>query len=124
MQHYVIEFKILPQLALAKLSFPSIYIVVLDLGYGQLQPTRLTSKARIDARNEMRELPSRLETPDQFLVSFYKIIIKGIFNLLPFVAFFHEASLFSTGVDNEKVVVDSGKALELTNSTVFHRGRQ
>ena len=109
---------------MAKLSVPSIYIVVLDLGYGQLQPTRLTSKARIDARNEMRELPSRLETPDQFLVSFYKIIIKGIFNLLPFVAFFHEASLFSTGVDNEKVVVDSGKALELTNSTVFHRGRQ
>ena len=37
--------------------------------------------------------------------------------LLHFVAFFHVASLFSTGVDNEK-------ALELTNSTVFHRGRQ
>ena len=38
-------------------------------------------------------------------------------SLLHFVAFFHVASLFSTGVDNEK-------ALELTNSTVFHRGRQ
>ena len=37
--------------------------------------------------------------------------------LLHFVAFFHVASLFSTGVDNEK-------ALELTNNTVFHRGRQ
>ena len=37
--------------------------------------------------------------------------------LLQFVAFFHVASLFSTRVDNEK-------ALELTNSTVFHRGRQ
>jgi hypothetical protein len=37
--------------------------------------------------------------------------------LLHFVAFFHVVSLFSTGVDNEK-------ALELTNSTVFHRGRQ
>ena len=37
--------------------------------------------------------------------------------LLHFVAFFHVASLFSTRVDNEK-------ALELTNSTVFHRGRQ
>ena len=34
------------------------------------------------------------------------------------------ASLFSTGVDNEKVGVDNKKALELTNSTVFHRGRQ
>jgi hypothetical protein len=45
---------------------------MINLGYGQLQPTRLTSKARIDARNEMRELPSCLETPDQFLVSFYK----------------------------------------------------
>ena len=38
-------------------------------------------------------------------------------NLLDFVAFFHVASLLSTGVDNEK-------AIELTNITVFHRGRQ
>ena len=30
----------------------------------------------------------------------------------------------STGVDNKKVGVDNEKALELTNSTVFHRGRQ
>ena len=44
--------------------------------------------------------------------------------LLHFVAFFYVASLFSTGVDNEKVGVDNEKALELTNSTVFHRGRQ
>ena len=48
----------------------------------------------------------------------------NIFFLLHFVAFFHVASLFSTGVDNEKVGVDNEKALELTNSTVFHRGRQ
>ena len=44
--------------------------------------------------------------------------------LLHFVAFFHVASLFSTGVENEKVGVDNEKALELTNSTVFHKGRQ
>ena len=44
--------------------------------------------------------------------------------LLHFVAFFHIASLFSTRVDNKKVGVDNKKALELTNSTVFHRGRQ
>jgi hypothetical protein len=44
--------------------------------------------------------------------------------LLHFVAFFHVASLFSAGVDNKKVGVDNEKALELTNSTVFHRGRQ
>ena len=44
--------------------------------------------------------------------------------LLHFVAFFHVASLFSTGVDNKKVWVDNEKALKLTNSTVFHRGRQ
>ena len=43
---------------------------------------------------------------------------------LHFVAFFHVASLFSTGVDHEKVGVDNEKALELTNSTVFHRMRQ
>ena len=45
-------------------------------------------------------------------------------NLLHFVAFFHIASLLFIGVDNEKVGVDNEKALELTNSTVFHRGRQ
>ena len=45
--------------------------------------------------------------------------------VLYFVALFHVvASLFSTGVDNKKVRVDNEKALELTNSTVFHRGRQ
>ena len=44
--------------------------------------------------------------------------------LLHFLAFFHGASLFSTGVDNKKVGVDNVKALELTNSTVFHWGRQ
>ena len=44
--------------------------------------------------------------------------------LLHFVAFFHVASLISTEVDNRKVGVDNKKALELTNSAVFHRGRQ
>ena len=41
-----------------------------------------------------------------------------------FVAFcsFFPCSL--TGVENKKVGVDNKKALELTNSTVFHRGRQ
>ena len=47
-----------------------------------------------------------------------------LISLLHFVAFFHVASLFSTGVDNKKVGVDNENALELTNSTVFHRGRQ
>ena len=44
--------------------------------------------------------------------------------LLHFVAFFHVASPLSTGVDNEKEGVDNKKALELTNNSVFHRGRQ
>ena len=51
--------------------------------------------------------------------------------LLHFVAFFRVASLLSIGVDNwkvgadnRKVEVDNKKALELDNSTVFHRGRQ
>jgi hypothetical protein len=34
-------------------------------------------------------------------------------SLLHFVAFFHIASLLSTGVDNKKVGVDNEKALEL-----------
>ena len=53
--------------------------------------------------------------------------MKGIDNkivLLHFAAFFHVASLLSTGVDSEKVGVDNEKGLELTNSTVFYRGRQ
>ena len=44
-------------------------------------------------------------------------MVAGFQSLIYFVAFFHVASLLSTGVDNKK-------ALELTNSTVFHRGRQ
>ena len=39
--------------------------------------------------------------------------------MLHFVAFFHVASLFSTGVDNKKVGVDNEKALELDNRTFF-----
>ena len=58
------------------------------------------------------------------LAYFTSKTLKRNFNLLHFVAFFHVASLLSTGVDNEKVGVDNEKALELTNSTVFHRGRQ
>ena len=50
--------------------------------------------------------------------------ILSIYSLLHFVAFFHVASLFSKGVDNKKDGVDNENALELTNSTVFHRGRQ
>ena len=44
--------------------------------------------------------------------------------MLHFVAFFHVASLLSTGVHNEKVVVDNENTLDLNNSTAFHRGRQ
>ena len=44
--------------------------------------------------------------------------------LLHFVAFFHVPSLLSTGVENDEVGLDNKKALELTNTTVFHRGRQ
>jgi hypothetical protein len=40
-------------------------------------------------------------------------------SLLHFVAFFHVALLFSTGVDNEKVGVDNEEALELDNRIFF-----
>ena len=39
--------------------------------------------------------------------------------LLHFVAFFHVAPLFSTGVDNKKVGVDNEKALELENRIIL-----
>ena len=42
-----------------------------------------------------------------------------LYCLLHFVAFFHVASLFSAGVDNEKVGVDNEKALELDNRIIF-----
>ena len=61
---------------------------------------------------------------DQFGFIDQKTSCLWLLCLLHFVAFFHVASLFSTGVDNKKVGVDNEKALELTNSTVFHRGRQ
>ena len=40
--------------------------------------------------------------------------------MLHFVAFFHVALLLSTEAENKKAGVDNEKALELTNSTVFH----
>ena len=50
-----------------------------------------------------------------------KLIIhyKKVAILLYFVAFFHVASLSSTGVDNKKVGVDNEKALELDNRIFF-----
>ena len=70
----------------------------------------------------IRKILSTLSTTKVFF--FKSLTNKNKINLLHFVAFFHVASLFSTGVDNKKVGVDNEKALELTNSTVFHRGRQ
>ena len=40
-------------------------------------------------------------------------------NLLHFVAFFHDASLLFTEVDNEKVGADNEKALDLDNRIFF-----
>ena len=57
-------------------------------------------------------------------VYFQRILKYGKLCLLHFVAFFHVASLLSKGVENKKVGVDNEKALELTNSPVFHRCRQ
>ena len=54
--------------------------------------------------------PHRAETADfRFQISNFEIRQTA---LLHFVAFFHVASLFSTGVDNKKVGVDNEKALE------------
>ena len=47
--------------------------------------------------------------------------IKEKQSLLHFVAFFHVASLLSTGIDNEKVGVDNEKALELKTALFFIR---
>ena len=44
--------------------------------------------------------------------------------IVAFCSFFPCNLTISTEVDNKKVGVDNEKALELTNSTVFHRGRQ
>ena len=47
------------------------------------------------------------------------ILKHGSYLLLHFVAFFHVASLLSTGVDKEKMGVDNEKALELDNRIFF-----
>ena len=49
----------------------------------------------------------------------YSIFAAREDTLLHFVAFFHVASLFSTGVDNKKGGVDNEKALELENRFFF-----
>ena len=74
--------------------------------------------------------PSNDETKDEaedandFIVRYFADIWSNFIELLHFVAFFHVVSLLSTGVDNKKVAVDNEKAPDLTNSIVFHSGRQ
>ena len=87
-----------------------------------LPTTLLEPRLRGSVRSlKYRDMRSSSERQQDMMA--YKV--RNLFGfLLHFVAFFHVASLLSTGVDNEKVGVDDEKALELTNSTVFHRGRQ
>ena len=58
----------------------------------------------------------------------HKVIIEksqlGLNLFVAFCSFFPCSLTVFTGVDNKKVGVDNEKALELTNSTVFRRGRQ
>ena len=49
---------------------------------------------------------------------------EGQFFFVAFCSFFPCSLTDFIQVDNRKVGVDNKKALELTNSTVFHRGRQ
>ena len=88
-------------------------------------------KCNLSPPNDTVSQPSTHKRKSFLFLSFQKkftehlVFVSIIISLLlHFVAFFHVASLFSTGVDNRKVGVDNKKALELTNSTVFHRGRQ
>ena len=85
-----------------------------------LPTTLLEPRLRGSVRSlKYRDMRSSSERQQDMMA--YKV--RNLFGfLLHFVAFFHVASLLSTGVDNEKVGVDNEKALELTNSTVFHRG--
>ena len=87
-----------------------------------LPTTLLEPRLRGSVRSlKYRDMRSSSERQQDMMA--YKV--RNLFGfLLHFVAFFHVALLLSTGVDNEKVGVDNEKALELTNSTVFHRGRQ
>ena len=59
----------------------------------------------------------RMEAPEGCPKSIYDVMKKV--HLLHFVAFFHVASLLSTGVDNKKVGVDNEKALDLDNRMIF-----
>ena len=84
-----------------------------------LPTTLLEPRLRGSVRSlKYRDMRSSSERQQDMMA--YKV--RNLFGfLLHFVAFFHVALLLSTGVDNEKVGVDNEKALELTNSTVFHR---
>ena len=88
------------------------------------EPAELEMRHFTEQDNEIRnmDIPERMQLrnfPVRFVLPF-----DNYMNLLDFAAFFHVASLFSTQ-DNKKVGVgvDDEKALELTNSTVFHKGR-
>ena len=60
-----------------------------------------------------------------------RILMHLVRDFVAFCSFFpcsltvvHKGRQQKVEVDNKKVGVDNEKALELTNSTVFHRGRQ
>ena len=57
---------------------------------------------------------------DKMRKSFHWFAISKPF-LLHFVAFFHVASMFSTGVDNEKVRVDNEKAKMFSTDFIFRK---
>ena len=87
------------------------------------EPAELEMRHFTEQDNEIRnmDIPERMQLrnfPVRFVLPF-----NNYMNVLHFAAFFHVASLFSTQ-DNKKVGVDNEKALKLTNSTVFHMGRQ
>ena len=101
-------------------AFISIMYLVLILRYIVTYFVSIESQFLI----KMGELPLLHTVYIKFFSQFINVDLFGDLCLLHFVAFFHVASLFSTGVHNKKVRVHNEKALELTNSTVFHRGRQ
>ena len=87
---------------------------------GGLEPP--TFRLTVERASQLRHEGSVIQRTKKYIENLFwvkKARSIHIF-LLHFVAFFHVASLLSTGVDNDKVEVDNEKALELTNSTVFH----
>ena len=93
------------------------FMCLLDFGLIHAAHLGFQRKVLLELRSQGKD--DLVEPNALYSVCLLVPFIYYISTLLHFVAFFHIASLFSTGLDNAKVGVDNEKAQELDNRIIF-----